>query len=118
MLRLTRKVDVDNATRLISSIYLQESEFELLSQALVGRYIRKRRHRLKSPSEFVLAVDEFEGELSGLLLLEVEFLSTQALEAFQAPWFAGLEVTDDKRYTGGELSRNGPPKSESNATGA
>jgi CYTH domain-containing protein len=109
MLRLTRKVDVDPRTRLISSIYLQESEFALLRGALIGRNIHKRRHRLRSPAEVVLAVDEFEGELSGLMLLEAEFPSTQALREFQAPYFAGVEVTSNPQYTGGFLASSGLP---------
>jgi CYTH domain-containing protein len=110
MLRLTRKVDVDARTRLISSIYLQESEFALLRGALIGRYVRKRRHRLRSAAEVVLAVDEFEGELSGLMLLEAEFTSTRALQGFQAPWYADGEVTTDPRFTGGYLATHGLPK--------
>ena len=113
MLRLTRKVDVDPRTRLISSVYLQEAEFALLRSVLTGRSIRKLRHRLRSSAGVVLAVDEFQEELSGLLLLEAEFPSTQALEEFQAPWFAGAEVTSDPQYTGGLLSSSGLPKAPS-----
>ncbi len=109
MLRLTRKVDVDPRTRLISSVYLQEPEFELLRSVLTGRNIHKLRHRLRSSAEVVLAVDEFQGELSGLFLLEAEFPSTQALKEFQAPWFAGAEVTTNPQYTGGLLSNDGLP---------
>jgi CYTH domain-containing protein len=110
MLRLTRKVDVDSRTRLISSIYLQEAEFVLLRDALVGPKIHKRRHRLKSAAEVVMAVDVFEGALSGLMLLEAEFPSTEALEDFQAPWFADVEVTGCVEYTGGHLAAYGLPK--------
>jgi CYTH domain-containing protein len=110
MLRLTLKVDVDVRTRLISSIYLQESEFALLRGALIGRHLHKRRHRLRSAAEVVLAVDEFDGELSGLMLLEAEFPSTQALQEFQAPWYAGVEVTTDPQFTGGYLAFQGFPE--------
>ena len=109
MLRLTRKVDADSQTRLISSVYLAETEFSLLRSVLVGRTIRKRRHRLRSDASAVLAVDEFQDALSGLVLLEAEFTSAQALTDFPAPPFAGIEVTDNLRYTGGCLSLNGLP---------
>ena len=46
MLRLSRKADVDARTRLITSVYLPESEFAVLAAALPGRRLRKIRHRL------------------------------------------------------------------------
>ena len=109
MLRLTRKVDVDEQTRLISSVYLYESEFKLLRDALAGQDIRTVRHRLNGEDGLVLAVDEFEGELAGLMLLEAEFPSAQESRAFVAPSFAGTEVTHDRRYTGGQLAAEGLP---------
>lgn len=109
LLRLTRKVDVDAETRLISSIYLRESEFTLLRGVLPGRYLYKRRHHLRSPSDVVLAIDEFEGDLSGLMLLEAEFGSTEALAGFQPPSYAAGEVTRDGRFTGGHLAVHGLP---------
>jgi CYTH domain-containing protein len=109
LLRLTRKVDVDAETRLISSIYLQESEFTLLRGVLAGRYLYKSRHHLKSPADVVLAIDEFEGDLSGLMLLEAEFGSTEALAAFQPPSYVAGEVTRDARFTGGHLAVHGLP---------
>jgi CYTH domain-containing protein len=107
MLRLTRKVDVDARTRLISSIFLQDSEFAVLRGSLSGRYLRKRRHCIASITKVVLAIDEFEGELSGLVLLEAEFPSAQALQGFRAPWYAGGEVTSDPRFNGGYLAAHG-----------
>jgi len=109
MRRLSRKVDVDPRTRLISSIYLQEAEYVLLKSALVGRELRKRRLRVSTDQGVVLAIDEFQGNLSGLILLEAEFESTEALHAYQPPWYAGAEVTGDLRYTGGQLVAFGLP---------
>jgi len=110
MLRLSRKVDVDHSTRLISSIYLQTSEFDLLRAALSGRTITKRRHRIRSSTEVVLAIDVFEGELSGLMLLEAEFPSIQAMREFEPPRYAGDEVTSDHQFTGGCLAARGLPQ--------
>ena len=109
MRRLSRKVDVDPRTRLISSIYLQEAEYVLLKSALVGRELLKRRLRVSTDQGVVLAIDEFQGNLSGLILLEAEFESTEALHAYQPPWYAGAEVTGDLRYTGGQLVAFGLP---------
>lgn len=110
MLRLTRKADVDAQTRLISSIYLAEAEFALLATALQGARIKKLRHRLKPFSGVVMAIDEFKGDLEGLLLVEAEFDTPEALEKFSPPDFVGHEVTNDLRFTGWQLAMNGPPK--------
>ncbi|HKT28296.1 hypothetical protein, partial [Dyella sp.] len=99
--RLTRKADVDSHTRLITSIYLSEEEFQLLSSALSGQWIRKLRHRLPEMPDVCMAIDEFQDELAGLFLVEAEFKSSESMASFVAPDFAGPEVTDDVRFTGG-----------------
>jgi CYTH domain-containing protein len=109
-LRLTRKADVDAQTRLITSIYLPEDEFQVLAAALQGARLTKLRHRLHAPPGVVLSVDEFGGELTGLVLAEAELPTAAELAAFPLPDFASREVTDDVRYTGGSLVRNGLPR--------
>lgn len=108
MRRLTRKADVDAATRLLTSIYLSPQEFALLAD-LPGRRIRKVRHRLAEEGGVTVSVDRFEGPLAGLVLAEAEFETAQAFGAFPHPDFAVREVTDDLRYTGGALVRDGLP---------
>jgi len=110
MLRLSRKADVDVHTRLITSIYLPEEEFAVLARALPGARIRKLRHRLKPLPGVAMLVDEFEGDLAGLVLAEAEFDTRERLAAFPMPTFAVCEVTEDPRYTGGYLVRNGLPR--------
>ena len=110
MLRLSRKADVDAHTRLISSIYLPEEEFALLVAALPGLRIKKLRHRLRSPLPGVLlAIDEFQADLGGLVLAEAEFETAELLASFPIPAFAVREVTDDPRFTGAILAANGLP---------
>jgi CYTH domain-containing protein len=109
LLRLTRKADVDSRTRLITSIYLPEDEFAVLSAVLPGARLTKTRHRLEAPPRVVVSVDAFHGELAGLMLLEAEFQTNEERDAFIAPSFATREVTDDPRYTGGHLVRHGVP---------
>jgi CYTH domain-containing protein len=109
MLRLTRKADVDIHTRLITSIYLPEEEFAVLAASLPGRRIRKLRHRLEPIEGVDMVVDEFQDELTGLVLAEVEFKTPELLAAFAGPDFAVREVTDDPRFTGGLLVKNGIP---------
>jgi CYTH domain-containing protein len=108
--RLSRKADVDLYTRLVTSIYLPEEEFALLATSLGGPALRKLRHRVGSPLGVLLSVDEFQGELAGLIMVEADFSSADALEAFPMPDFAFLEVTADRRFGGDYLVRNGLPK--------
>jgi CYTH domain-containing protein len=109
-LRLSRKADVDSRTRLITSIYLPEDEFVVLATVLAGGRIRKLRHKLGSAPDIALHVDEFQGEHAGLIMVEAEFRTSDALTAFAMPDFAIREVTDDPRFTGGWLVKNGLPK--------
>ncbi|WP_233840442.1 hypothetical protein [Dyella sp. 2HG41-7] len=118
ILRLTRKADVDAYTRLITSIYLSDDEFRVLSNALPGNRVQKLRHRLPEESGVVVAIDEFEGELSGLILAEAEFESADQLVAFPIPHFASVEVTADLRFTGVALASSGLPLNFSELLGA
>lgn len=110
LLRLSRKADVDVHTRLITSIYLPEEEFALLAATLPGVRITKLRHRLQPLPGVKMLVDEFQGTLAGLILAEAEFETPEALAAFPMPDFSHHEVTDDPRYSGGSLAKNGAPK--------
>ena len=49
-----------------------------------------------------LAVDQFHGHLSGLLLAEVELGIDEA--RMPSPHFAALGVTNDDRFSGGALA--------------
>jgi hypothetical protein len=109
MRRLGRKADVNPSTRLLTSIYLAPNEYKLLS-VLPGRTLCKTRHRLgKLAGAEMVCVDIFEGPLAGLIIAEAEFDTVEAMEAYSAPAFAGREVTDDVRYTGGHLAGHGLP---------
>ena len=109
-LRLSRKVDVDPYTRLITSIYLPEEEFAVLAASLVGVRIRKLRHRLQSLPGVLMLVDVFQGELDGLIMAEAEFKTPDLLASFPMPDFVVREVTNDPRFAGGHLVKNGLPK--------
>lgn len=108
MLRLGRKADVSASVRLLTSIYLSAEEFRLLS-SLPGRVLRKTRHALGKVDGADVFVDVFEGPLTGLIMAEAEFDSVEAMDRYAMPDFAVREVTDDVRYTGGRLVRDGLP---------
>ncbi|HEY1225100.1 MAG TPA: hypothetical protein VGE54_07740 [Brevundimonas sp.] len=108
MLRLGRKADVSPAVRLLTSIYLSPEEFRLLS-SLPGKRLEKTRHYLGNVAGADVSVDVFEGPLSGLIMAEAEFADPEAMANYPMPDFAFREVTDDIRYTGGELVTAGLP---------
>lgn len=110
MLRLSRKADVDPCTRLVTSIYLPEEEFAVLAAVLPGARLTKTRHRLNAPSGVLMSVDEFQGELAGLVLAEAEFQTASDMAAFAMPDFATREVTSEVEYTGGSLVKHGIPR--------
>jgi CYTH domain-containing protein len=110
LLRLTRKADVNDHTRLITSIYMPEEEFALLAAVLPGARLMKLRHRLHALDGVAMCVDEFQGPLAGLILAEVEVKSAEELLALPTPSFAVREVTNDLRYTGGALVQHGLPR--------
>jgi len=110
ILRLSKKADLAPERRLITTLYLSPAEFALF-EGLPGRPMRKTRHYYAA-GDATLSVDRFEGPLAGLFLAEAEFADDAAMAAFPHPGFALREVTDDPRYTGGELVRAGIPDTE------
>lgn len=111
ILKLTRKADVDPRRRLVSTLYLSEAEFALFAD-FPGMRLRKRRHHLPAPAGIALCVDHFEGRLAGLRLAEAEFDSDEAMAAFVPPAWARREVTEDRRYGGAILAREGLPATD------
>jgi CYTH domain-containing protein len=98
--KLTQKVPaVANGAQqgLITTIYLSEREFRLLSQ-LPGKMLSKVRYSVPP-----LGIDVFEGALEGLRLAEAEFHSAEEADAFVLPDVILHEVTGDIRFTGGQL---------------
>jgi CYTH domain-containing protein len=107
--KLTQKVPARTSGAqqgLITNIYLTEGEFGLLAQ-LPGRMISKVRYSVPP-----FGIDVFEGALQGLRLAEAEFSSAAEADALVVPDFILHEVTDDERFTGGQLVRASRPSVE------
>jgi len=100
-MKLTKKGELNNSTRIITTIYLDQDEFELLSK-LEGRRITKRRYYFAGTAE--ISVDVFQGKNSGLIMAEVEFATMALLESYRPPSWVGKEVTYDETFSGGYLS--------------
>jgi CYTH domain-containing protein len=98
--KLTQKVPARAAGAqqgLITTICLSEGEFRLRAQ-LPGKVLSKVRYSVPP-----FGVDVFEGALQGLRLAEAEFNSAADADALVVPDYALHEVTDDERFTGGQL---------------
>ncbi len=84
---------------LITTMYLTEHEFQLLAN-LPGKMLRKTRYSVPP-----FGIDVFEDTLAGLVMAEAEFNSAEEASALPLPPFVVREVTEDPRFTGGELVR-------------
>ena len=89
-------------------IELSQDQFEQLWPHTTRRRISKTRFAL-SLGEYTAELDRFEGHLSGLLLVEVEFPSIDASRRFTPPPWFGSEVTEDSRYKNRNLAIYGIP---------
>ena len=89
----------------IVNVYLSPDEYAALAM-LPGRPLRKRRHRV-AHADRSFGLDVFEGHLAGLMLVEAEATSAEAIRSVAFPSWAALEVTADPFFTGGQLARIG-----------
>jgi len=101
-LKFTQKVPADrpgHVRGLITNTYLSPTEYELLA-SLPGDVLSKTRFSLPP-----LSIDVFDPPLHGLVLAEMEFTTDPEATSFPLPPVAIAEVTDDVRFTGGNLAR-------------
>jgi len=103
-LKLTQKhcpSPPDFSRTLITSIYLTEYEYEVLS-VFEGNELRKNRYPFEHEGR-LYSVDVFLGPLRGLVLAETDFDADEEMDAFTPPPFALLDVTREELFTGGRL---------------
>jgi adenylate cyclase len=96
-------------SRLEEEIEIERDRFDRLWPLTRGCRVKKVRHRVKLADEAVAEVDVYGGRLSGLVTVDVEFVSEAAADRFAAPGWFGTEVTDDPRYRNQRLARDGLP---------
>jgi CYTH domain-containing protein len=97
--KLTQKVPTrEGAPGLITTLYLSEAEHTLL-RGLPGKELRKVRYSVPP-----LGVDVFVGDLSGLVMAEIEFETAEEQALFPEPGDSAAEVTGEPRLTGGRLA--------------
>ena len=104
VLKLTQKhtpAPPDFSRTLITSIFLNEYEYEVLS-VFEADELRKNRYPFEHEGR-TYSVDVFLGPLRGLVLAETDFDADEEMDAFPAPPFAHLDVTREELFTGGRL---------------
>jgi CYTH domain-containing protein len=92
----------DFSRTLITSIYLNEQEYEVFS-VFEANEIRKNRYPYEHAGR-KYSIDVFLGMLHGLVLAETDFDADSELDNFPPPPFAALDVTHDELFTGGRLA--------------
>lgn len=91
---------------------LTEEAFLHLLPKCDGIVITKTRYRfpVEGHPDLTAELDLFTGKLDGLVILEVEFPTKEAAEAFVPPVWYGNDVTADPSYHNSELSRGADPR--------
>ncbi len=104
-LKLTQKhtpAPPDFSRTLITSIFLNEYEYEVLS-VFEGNELRKNRYPYEHDGR-KYSVDVFLGDLRGLILAESDFDDDEKMDNFPPPSFAVIEFNLYEMFTGGRLA--------------
>ncbi len=91
-----------------AEIELDRERFDGLWPLTEGRRLHKRRHVVPH-GDLKVEVDVYEGDLSGLVVAEIEFSSEEEAREFDPPEWLGEEVTGDHRYLNETLATDGAP---------
>lgn len=83
---------------------LTADSYAHLLQKADGNIITKKRYVIPLADGLSAELDLFEGTFSGLRIVEVEFPTEEAANAFQAPDWFGEEVTFSSAYHNSTLS--------------
>lgn len=94
-----RKARVNNEVE----VPLNSKGYEHLKEKADGNLIRKSRYIIPLQKELKAELDIFEGCLTGLMVVEVEFATEEEAAGFVPPFWFGEDVTFDKRYVNKNL---------------
>lgn len=101
---ITNKLPVkegDASHQLETTIKLSREEFEELAQ-VPGKRVAKTRY-LYSEGGKTYEIDVFQGDLKGLVLVDIEFASLEEKASFTAPDWVLVEMTQENFIAGGML---------------
>jgi adenylate cyclase len=91
-----------------AEVEIDRASFDELWSLTDGRRLRKRRHVVPY-GELEIELDVYAGDLEGLIVAEIEFVSEEDAKAFDPPDWLGEEVTGDHRYLNETLATAGVP---------
>lgn len=83
---------------------LTREAYEHLKEKIDGRLIKKTRQIIPLNEDLFIELDTFHGDLSPLILAEVEFPTEESAKKFIPPDWFGEEVTFSSRYHNSTLS--------------
>ena len=86
---------------------LTQEAFEHMLPKVDGNLISKTRYLIPLEHNLTAELDIFEGNLSSLRLVEVEFSSVEEADNFIPPAWFGEEVTHSGKYHNSYLSQHG-----------
>jgi CYTH domain-containing protein len=88
---------------------LTREAYEHLLPKIDGLLIEKTRYLIPLEDSRTAELDVFEGSLAPLVVVEVEFDTVEAANAFCPPDWFGEDVTSSGKYHNSTLSRQGLP---------
>ena len=86
---------------------LTKEAYEHLLPKIDGLLIAKKRYLIPLNEKLTAELDVFEHELSGLLLVEVEFDTVEEANIFVPPAWFGEDVTNSGKYHNSYMSAHG-----------
>jgi CYTH domain-containing protein len=84
---------------------LTEEAYLNLRNKTDGNMVYKTRYLIPLWDGLVAELDVFEGILTGLIIVEVEFPDLKSANIFQPPVWFGKDLSSDKRFTNYHLSK-------------
>ena len=94
-------------------IAITEPQFDALWTLTAGKRVEKTRYDYQD-SGSLIEIDVYTGDLSPLMVAEVEFTNENESRVYAVPAFFGAEVTEDKSYKNASLAVRGIPESYRN----
>ena len=89
---------------------ISKEEYETYLKLQIGRQIKKKRYKIPDDNGLIYELDIYQGDLDGLMVVEVEFPTEEMANSFVKPDWFGNEVTSDKSYKNASLAKNGMPE--------
>ena len=86
---------------------LTKEAYTHLLPKIDGLLIAKKRYLIPLNEKLTAELDVFEQELSGLLLVEVEFDTVEEANSFVPPAWFGEDVTNSGKYHNSYMSAHG-----------